>query len=90
MKKINYFDFMGGYEVSSRQILGKNEFPKRKLTSFVLALNETEEHINITIETCNAKLVKPNITLFYAVEAKDAIGYTIWKNGLGPFGIKLS
>lgn len=90
MKKFNYFDFMGGEEVTIRGILEEKESPKENLTYFVIELHQTEEKVKISIETSNAKLVKPNVTLFYAVKDKDAKGYTLWKNGLCPFGIKLS
>ena len=36
-----------------------------------------------------AFLVKPNAILFYAAESDEQIGYTKWKNGIGPLGIKL-
>ena len=90
MKKFNYFDFMRGEEVTIREILEEKESPKENLTYFVRALHQTEEKVKISIEASDAKLVKPNVTLFYAVEDEDAKGYTIWKNGFGPFGIKLS
>ena len=89
MKKFDYFDFMGGEEVTIRKILEETESTKEDLTYFVLALHQTEEKVKISIETNNAILVKPNVTLFYAVKDEDAKGYTLWKNGLGPFGIKL-
>ena len=89
MEKINYFDFMGGEEVIIREILEKKESPNENLTYFVIALYQIEEKVKISIETNNAKLIKSNVTLFYAVEDEDAKGYTLWKNGLGPFGIKL-
>ena len=89
-KKFNYFDFMRGKEVTIREILEEKESTEENLTYFVLALHQTEEKVKISIETSNAKLVKPDVILFYAVEDEDAKGYTLWKNGLGPFGIKLS
>lgn len=90
MKKFSYFDFMRGEEVTIREILEEKESTKENLTYFVLALHETEEKVRISIETSNAKLLKPNSALFYAIEDEDAKGYTLWKNGFGPFGIKLS
>lgn len=90
MKKFNYFDFMRGEEVTIREILEKKESLKENLTYFVLALHQTEETVKISIETSNAKLVKPNVTLFYADKYEDAKGCTLWKSGLGSFGIKLS
>ena len=90
MKKFNYFDFMRGEEVTIREILEEKESPKEYLSYFVVAFLLTEEMVKISIEASDAKLVKPNVTLFYAVEDEDAKGYTIWKNGFGPFGIKLS
>ena len=90
MKKFNYFDFMRGEEVTIREILEEKKSPEENLTYFVLALHQAEEKVKISIETSNAKLVKPNVTLFYAVEDDDAKGYTLWKKGLCPFGIKLS
>lgn len=89
MKKFNYFDFMRGEEVTIREILEEKESTEENLTYFVLALHQTEEKVKISIETSNAKLVKPNVILFYAVEDEDGKGYTSWKNGLGTFGIKL-
>lgn len=89
MEKINYFDFMGGEEVIIREILEKKESPSENLTYFIIALYKIEEKVKVSIETNNAKLIKSNVTLFYAVEDEDAKGYTLWKNGLGPFGIKL-
>ena len=90
MKKFTYFDFMRGEEVAIREILEKKQSTEENLTYFVLALHQTEEKVKINIETNNASLVKPDATLFYAVEDEDAKGYTLWKNGFGPFGIKLS
>lgn len=90
MKKFNYFDFMGGEEVTIREILEEKVSTKENLTYFQLALHQTEEIVKISIGTSNAELVKPNVTLFYAVEDEDAKGYTLWRSGLGPFGIKLS
>ncbi len=89
MKKFNFFDFMGGKEVTIREVLEKEESPKENLTYFVLSLYQTDEKAKINIETKNAKLIKPNVTLFYAVKSEDVKGYTLWKKGLGPFGIKL-
>lgn len=88
MKKFTYFDFLGG-EVTIREILEEKQSSKENLTYFILALYETDEQVKISIETNNAILIKPNVTLFYAVEDVDVKGYTFWKNGLGPFGIKL-
>lgn len=88
MKKFTYFDFFER-DVTIREILEEKESPKENLTYFTLALYETDEQVKISIETNNAILIKPNVTLFYAVEDEDAKGYTIWKNGFGPFGIKL-
>lgn len=90
MKKFNYFDFMRGEEVTIREILEEKKSPEENLTYFVISLHQAEEKVKISIETSNTKLVKPNVTLFYAVEDDDAKGYTLWKNGLGPFGIRLS
>lgn len=90
MKKFNYFDFMRGEEVTIREVLEKEVSQKEDLTYFVLALNETEEKVKISIKTRNAKMIKNNSILFYAVEDEDAKGYSLWKNGCGPFGIKLS
>ena len=90
MKKFNYFDFMRGEEVTIREILEEKKSPEENLTYFALSLYQTDEKAKINIETKNAKLIKPNVTLFYAVEDDDAKGYTLWKNGLGPFGIRLS
>lgn len=90
MKKFNYLNFMGGEEVTIREILEKKESPEENLTYFVLQLHQTEENIEISIETNNANLIKPNVALFYAVEDDDVKGYTLWKNGCGYFGIKLS
>lgn len=85
MKKFNYFDFLRGEKVSIREIL------EEELTSeaayFTLALNETDENVHIGVELKSAYKVKPNATLFYAVEKEDAKGYTKWKNGIGPLGI---
>ena len=89
MRKFNYFDFKRE-EVTIREILEEKESPKENLTYFVLALHQKEEKVKISIETSNAKLVKPNVTLFYAVEGEQAKGYMLWKNGFGAFGIKLS
>ena len=89
MEKINYFDFMGGEEVIIREILEKKESPSENLTYFIIALYKIVEKVKVSIETNNAKLIKSNVTLFYAVEDEDAKGYMLWKNGLGPFGIKL-
>ncbi len=89
MKKFNYFDFMRGEEVTVRDILEEKESKEENLTYFVLALHQTEEKVKLSIEISNAKLIKPNATLFYTMKDEDAKGYTLWKNGLGPFGIKL-
>lgn len=90
MEKFDYFDFMRGEEVTVREILEEKESPEENLTYFVLALDQTQEKIKISIKTNNASLVKPNVILFFAVEDEDAKGYALWKNGLGPFGIRLS
>lgn len=90
MKKFNHFDFMRGEEVTIREILEKEESPEENLTYFVLALYQTDEKVKISIETDKAILIKPNAILFYAVKDEDAKGYALWKNGLGPFGVKLS
>lgn len=89
MKKFTYFDFIKG-KVTIREILEEKQSPKENLACFVLALNETDEKVKINIEIKNANLIKPDVTLFYAIEDEDVKGYTLWKNGFGPFGIKLS
>ena len=88
MKKFNYLDFMRE-GATIREILEEKELPEDNLTCFVLALYQTEEKVKIYTKTSDAKLIKPNVTLFYAVESEEAKGYTLWKNGMGPFGIKL-
>lgn len=90
MRKFNYFDFLKGSDVTIREILEVTPSPKEGLTYFVLALHQTEEKIKLSIETCNAFLIKPHTTLFFPITDEDAKGCTLWKNGLGPFGIKLS
>ena len=88
MKKFNYWDFMRE-GATIREILEEEESPEENLTYFVLALYQTEEKVKLNIKTSDAKLIKPNVTLFYAVKDEDAKGHTLWKNGIGPFGIKL-
>lgn len=89
MKKYNYFNFLKGEQVTIREILEERESQKEEMTTFTIALNESEEEVKICIETKNAFLIKPNTTLFYAAEDDDAKGYTLWKNGFGPFGVVL-
>lgn len=89
MKKYTYFDFLSGKEVTIREILEVKQEGDKNLTNFVLALHQTDEKVKISIETHNAHLVDNDATLFYAIEDEDVKGYTIWKNGFGPFGIKL-
>ena len=89
MKKFSYFDFLKGEEVTIREILEEKQSPKENLTYFVIKLYQTDEKIKINVETNDAKLIKPGITLFYAGENGSAKGHTLWKNGFGPFGIKL-
>lgn len=88
MKKIDYFDFMKGEEVTVREIL--EESREKNFTEFILALDQTDEKVKITIRTRNAKLIKPDVTLFFADEGKDTKGFISWKNGVGPYGIRLS
>ena len=82
MKKLNYFDFLRGEKVTIRKIL------ERELTSeaayFTVALNETDEHVNIGVPLESADNVKPGATLFYKACAR---GYAKWKNGTVPLGI---
>lgn len=89
MKKLNYFDFLNGEHVTIRKILEEKESSKEGITYFTLALHQTKEEVKISIVTEKANLIQSNVTLFYAAEDKDAQGYTLWKNGMGPFGIKL-
>lgn len=88
MKKFDYFDFISE-KVTIRKILGEKQSPKEDLTYFSLTLHQTEEKFKINIQTSNAQLIKPNVTIFYAFEDEDAKGYILFKNGLAPFGIKL-
>lgn len=71
MKKFTYFDFLKGEEVTIREILEETQYPEENFTYFVLTLHQTEENIKINIETNNASLIKPDVTLFYAVKEED-------------------
>ena len=82
MKKFTYFDFLKGEKVTIREILEEEQSPEKNATYFVLALYQTDEKVHIGIESKNAFLVKPNATLFYAVETEESKGYTLWENGI--------
>lgn len=85
MKKFNYFDFLGGKKVTIREILEENH--TSEASYFTITLNETDEEVRIGVKPEKAYMVKPNATLFYAVEEEEDIGYTLWKNGIGPLGM---
>ena len=85
MKKFNYFDFMRGEKVTIREIL--EEEHEKNASYFMIALNETDEIVHIGVKPESARFVKPNVALFYATKKEDQIGYTKWKNGMGPLGM---
>ena len=88
MRKFNYFDFFRGKEVTIREILEKTPSPGG-LTYLVLTLHQTEEEVKLSIGTKEASLIKVNTILFFADKEEEQRGCIVWKNGLGPFGIKL-
>lgn len=85
MKKFNYFDFLRGQKVTIREVF--EEEHESRASYFTITLHETEEKVHIGVEPKSARLVKPNVTLFYATKEKDIIGYSKWKNGIGPLGM---
>lgn len=89
MREFNYFNFMRGGRVTIREILEVEQSPENNATYFGLLLHQTDEKVHIGVKSEYAFLVKPNAILFYATESDESIGYTKWKNGIGPLGIKL-
>lgn len=89
MKNFNYFDFLRGEKITIREILDVKPSPEYNATYFELALHQTDEKVHICIKSEYAFLVQPNAILFYQTESSQSIGYTKWKNGRGPLGIKL-
>lgn len=87
MKIFTYYHFARGQNVTIQEILKEEKSPEE--TYFVLTVKETEEKIRVWVENKNASLIVPNAILFDAKEECEAIGYTFWNNGTGPFGILL-
>ena len=85
MKNFNYFDFLRGEKVTIREILEVEH--EEKASYFMIALNETDEKVHIGVKPESARFVAPNVTLFYATEKEEQIGYTKWKNSIGPLGM---
>ena len=79
----NFFDFMAGQAVTIRKIINRKNDPTVVLVCFEVALVESLEVIKLDVLSEKANLVSVG-TVFKYCSSGDEVGYTIWRNGMGP------
>lgn len=79
----NYFDFMAGQEVTIREIISRKNDTTADLVCFDVALVESSEIVKVDVLSEKAHLIAVGTVFKYSM-SDNAIGYTIWKNGIGP------
>ncbi|MBQ3408748.1 MAG: hypothetical protein IJH12_06075 [Clostridia bacterium] len=82
----NFFDFMAGQSVTIREIIRRKNDSEVNLVCFEVALIETSEIVKVDVLSEKAHLIHVGTSFKYSSSGDD-IGYTIWKNGIGPIEI---
>lgn len=82
----NFFDFMAGHPATIREIISHKKDPEVDLICFDVALIESSEIVKVDVPSDKAHLISVG-TVFKYASSKNAIGYTIWLNGIGPIEI---
>ena len=79
----NFFDFMAGQAVTIRKIINRKNDPTVDLVCFEVALVESLEVVKLDVLSEKANLVSVG-SVFKYCSYGDEVGYTIWRNGMGP------
>ena len=82
----NYFDFMAGQEVTIRDIISQKNDTTADLFCFDVSLVESSEIVRVDVLSEKAHLIAVGTVFKYSM-SDNAIGYSFWKNGLGPIEV---